>query len=59
MSDKTISCYKSEKEAKDMVLNCKTDGVPPSFIYFMFTNNKTDGINITKEVLKKEVQFTR
>ena len=42
-----------------MVLNCKTDGVPPSFIYFMFTNNKTDGINITKEVLKKEVQFTR
>ena len=52
---------KSEKLAKDMILNCKTNGLPPAFIYFMFTNNKTDGINITEQLLKeeKEAQFTR
>ena len=41
------------------MLNCKTNGVPPAFIYFMFTDNKTDGINVTKEVLKDATQFTR
>jgi len=42
-------------------MNCKTNGIPPSFIYFMFTNNKTEGTNITEELLKedKAVQFTR
>ena len=45
-----------------MELNCKTNGVPPAFIYFMFTDNKTDGINVTKELSKDGhdgTQFTR
>ncbi|XP_063688221.1 uncharacterized protein LOC134821411 [Bolinopsis microptera] len=56
-----LNQIQSEKIGKPITMNCKTNGIPPSFIYFMFTNNKTEGTNITEELLKedKAVQFTR
>ena len=54
--------FQSKEAAKDMILNCKTDGLPPAFIYFLFINNKTeDRVNITAELLKDTIatQYTR
>lgn len=44
-------------------MNCRTNGLPPAYVYMMFNSNSTaDGpINVTEE-LEKEVkiaQFTR
>ena len=57
------SFLQSEKAGKDIIMNCKTNGLPPSYIYFIFRNNKTEGINVTDELSKQKMeikpQFTR